>query len=126
MEFLADLVPAKEHHGHKSRLDEKGNYSFNGKRGTKNVTHEPGIVAEVGTELKFQNDTGGDTDREVDAEKLHPEFRGVLPELVLLNDINCLHHGHHNRQAESKRNEHPMVAGCKGELRPRPVNKCCF
>ena len=51
--------------------------------GLRNISHKPGIVTPVGSELKFQNQTGGDTYGEIDSKQFHPKlgcvFQNSLP-----------------------------------------------
>ena len=120
--FLAHLVPSEEHDGEERGFHEEGQYALNGQRGTENVAHEPRIVAPVGSEFKFQDDTRSDTYGKVDGEQFHPELGRTFPELVFLNYIKGFHGCHDDRQSQGERNEDPMVTGRKCELRPRPID----
>ena len=120
VEFLAHLVPTEEHHREESSLHEECEDTLDGKRGTEHVTYEPGIIAPVSTELKLEDEAGGDADGEVDGKQLHPELRRLFPEFVFFDEIKGLHHSHHQCQAEGQRHEQPMV-GCRhGELDAGP------
>ena len=119
---LAHLVPPKEHDCEEGRLHEKGQNPLDGKRRTENVAHKPRIIAPVGSELEFQNDTSGDTYRKINGEELHPELGRTLPELVFLDDIEGFHGSHNHRQPQRKRDENPMVTSGKSKLRSRPVD----
>ena len=68
VESLADLVPSEVHHCDEGGFDEEGDDSLDGERRSENVSNEPGIIAPVGSEFKFQDETCGNTYREVDAE----------------------------------------------------------
>ena len=118
VEFLAYLIPAEEHHRKESRFHEKGEDAFDGERSSEDVTHEPGVVAPVGAELEFEDDTCSYADSEVDGEKLHPELGGLFPELVFFHDINSLHYGHYDGESQSERDENPMISSGESKLRP--------
>ena len=74
MKLLAHLIPSEEHHCEECRFHEESEDAFDGERSAEDVTHEPGVVAPVGAELEFKDDTRSDADSEVDGEKLHPEL----------------------------------------------------
>lgn len=118
MEAFTDSSPAEEHHRDEGGLDEEGKDSLDGERRSEYVADEPRLVAEVGPELELKDDSCRDADGEVDTEYLHPELRGVFPEVHLADDVERLHNGHYHRQSEGQRDEDPVIAGSQGELRP--------
>jgi len=105
VESLADPSPAEQHHSDEGCLDEEGEDAFDGKRRSEYVADEPGIVAEVCSELKLKDDSGRDTQSEVDSEYLHPEPGGVFPEIHLADDVDSLHDGHYHRESQCERDE---------------------
>ena len=121
VEAFADFTPAEEHEGDESRFHEEGQDAFDGQRGAENVAHKPGIVAPVGAEFKFENDTRCHSDGEIDAKEFLPELGGFLPEFVAGAIVTSFHNGHHERQSESEGDEEPMIACGKRELRSRPA-----
>ena len=82
VEALADLVPAKEHDGNEGRFHEEGHDALDGERSVEDVAHEVGVVAPVGAELKFEDDTCGNAHSEVNAKELLPKLCAVAPESV--------------------------------------------
>ena len=68
MKFLAYFIPAKKHNGDKGLLKEKSHDAFDGERCSKNITHEPGIIWPVGSKFKFENDSGSNTNGEINPE----------------------------------------------------------
>ena len=125
METGANLLPTEEHHGDKGRLHKEGEDAFDGEWGTEDVPYKPAVIAPVGTELKLQDDAGGDTNGKVNSKDGHPELGRREPLLVARAVIQSLHDGYNHAQTKSERHEEPMVDGCEGKLRSRPVDKCC-
>ena len=56
------------------------------------------------------------------AEKAHPELCGLQPRLRSCAHIRSLHHSDYHRQPQRKRDEEPVIDGCKGELPTRPIH----
>ena len=121
VEAFADFAPAEEHEGDEGRFHEEGQDAFDGQRGAENVADKPGIVAPVGAEFKFENDTRCHSDGEIDAKEFLPELGGFLPEFVAGAIVTSFHNGHHERQSEGEGDEEPMIACGKRELRSRPA-----
>ena len=105
VESRRHLLPAEKHHRHEGRLHEEGDDTLNGKRRTKDIAHKPGIVAPVGSELKFEDDAGGHTHGKIDAEEFLPEHRRVFPETFACTIIAGFHNAHDEGKSQRERDE---------------------
>ena len=105
MRTSADLVPAKEHDGDKRGFHKECQNTFDCQRSAEDIAYEPTVVRPVRTELKFQDQTGSDSNRKIDTEEFHPEFGCFFPKLFSGTVVDRFHHGHHNSQPEGERNE---------------------
>ena len=123
MKAFAYLVPAKEHDCDECSLHEERQDAFDGQRRPEDIAHEPRVIAPVGPELEFQNQTGSHAYREIDPEDLHPELGGLFPKGIACLYIDCLHDAHDHGKTQCQGNKEPMVHGRHRELRPRPVNQ---
>ena len=134
-EFITTMYLRSRKRGnilHSSFYDhEEGDNAFDGERCAEDVTHEPGVVGPVRAELELQDDTRGDTHREVDAEELLPKLRGIASEVDVGSDVNLaliegqlcliilgLDDAHDDSQPERQGHEEPMVDCREGKLRP--------
>lgn len=90
--------------------------------GAEHVAHEPGVVAPVGAEFKFQDDACGNAHGEVDAKEFLPETGYVFPERLVGTVVTCFGDSHDYCQSQGEWHEQPMVDGRECELRPRPVD----
>ena len=123
VEAFAHLLPTEEHDGDEGRFHEEGHDALDGQGRSEDVAYEPTVVRPVGAKLELQDQAGSDTDREVHAEKFHPELGGLLPGLVARPVIDCFHNGLDHAQAQCQWHEEPMIHGRESELRPRPINE---
>ena len=98
MGFLVYFFPSEEHHSKEGGFHEEGQDAFDGQRCAEDVAHEPGIVAPVGAEFEFQDDTRSNAHGKIDSEKFHPELGSPFPELVFLEYIKGFHGCHDNGQ----------------------------
>ena len=121
MEALANLAPSEEHERDEGGFHEEGEDAFDGKGSTEDVTHKPRVVTPVGTKLKFEDNTRGNTDSEVDTEELLPKLGSCFPELITCAVINGFHNRHHECKSERKWDKQPVIACREGKLGARPV-----
>ena len=91
MKLLAHFIPAKEHDSNKSCFHKKSDNTFNSQRSSKYISYKPRVIAPVGTELKFQNQSGGNSHGKVYSEQLHPELSRPLPKFISGNIIKRFH-----------------------------------
>ena len=105
METLTHAIPAEEHHSHESSLHKESEDTLDGERSSEDIADEPGIIRPIRAELKFEDEAGGDTDGEIDAEDRHPELGDTLPRLLLSADIDTLHNGYDKSQTDGERYE---------------------
>ena len=123
VESLAYPVPTEKHYSNKGTFHKESHYSFNGKRSSENVSYKPRVITPVGSEFKFQNNSGGNTNGKVDPEKLHPKFGDLFPFFVLCLHINGFHNGNHKCSSQCKRNKKPVVHCCKSKLCSGPIDE---
>ena len=121
MESTAHLVPAKEHDGYKGALHKEGQDALDGEWSAEDVAYEPGVVAPVGTKLKFQDDACGYAHGKVDAEEFLPEASHFLPESFACAIIASFGNAHDERQSQGEWNKQPVIDGSECELCPRPI-----
>ena len=122
MESGRHLLPSEIHHRHEGRLHEECHNALDGEGGAEDITHEPRVVAPVGTELKFQDDARGNAHGKVHPEEFLPEFCHVFPEHLFRAVVASLEDAHDEGQSQREGDEQPMVDGSERKLRPRPVN----
>ena len=118
MLYLAQPLPAEEHHADQRCLEEEGHQALNSQRRTENIADIMGVIGPVHSELEFHGNPGRDTDREVDAEQQTPEFGHVAPDRTIGHHIDRLHHGDDDRQAEGNRHKQEVIHGRQRELQP--------
>ena len=124
VEAFADFAPTEEHQRDESGLHEESEDAFDGERCSKDVTHKPRVVAPVGAKFKFEDNTCGNTNGEVDAEEFLPELSSCFPELITGAVINSFHNRHHECKSEGEGNKQPVIACREGKLGARPVEDC--
>ena len=120
MEALGNLVPSEEHNCKECRLHEEGQDSLYGQRSSEHISDEPGIIAPVGSELELKDNAGGDTNGEIDSEQFHPEACSLLPEFIFPDDIDGLHHCHHQSESQGQGDEQPVICRRHRKLDSRP------
>ncbi len=114
----AQLLPAKMPYGKKGGFHEEGNGGLYGQQGPEDIAHVFGVARPVGAKLKFQGDACDNAQREIDEEKLSPEFCVFKPDFVMRPDVFCLHPGNEKRQSQSERNEDKMEKDSYSKLQP--------
>ena len=117
VEPFAHFVPSEEHDGEECGLHKKGHDTFYGKRGTENIAHKPTVIRPVGAELKFEDDTRGNANGEIDSEEFHPKFGDVFPLGFPRTVIDGFHNAYDNGKTERQRYEEPVIHGSESKLR---------
>ena len=122
MESGGNLLPAKEHDGYESRFHKESQEALNGQRSAENIAHKPWIIAPVRSKFELKDDASSNTHCEVNTEKQLPELGSGLPKLFARAVIARLHDAHDEGKSQCQRHEQPVIDGCQGELRTRPVD----
>ena len=112
----AQAIPAEEEQPDKGRLEEERHQAFDRQRGAKDVAHVVAVVGPVGAELELHGQPGGDTEGEIDTEQLAPELGHVLVDLLAGHDVDRLHDGQQEGQAQGQRHEKKVIHRRHGEL----------
>ena len=99
VETFAYLVPTEEHHSNERGFHKECQNTFDSKRRTEDVAHEPTVITPVRTEFKLQNQSRCHTYGKVDAEEFHPELGSMFPELVTRTVVHRFHDAHNYRQS---------------------------
>ena len=117
VEPFAHLVPSEEHDGEEGRFHKKGHDALYGEGGSEYVAYKPAVIRPVGAELKFEDDTRGHADGEIDTEEFHPKFGDVFPLGFSRTVIDGFHDTYDNGKAERQRYEEPVIHGGESKLR---------
>ena len=83
VETRADLVPAEEQDGEEAGLEEEREDALGGERAAEDVADVARVGGPVGAKLKFEDEAGGDAEREGEGKDLRPEARHLVVNGVL-------------------------------------------
>ncbi len=106
---FGQALPAEDHHADHGGFHEEGHQSFNGQRRTEDVADETGIKRPVGAELELHGQAGGHAQGEVDKKQLAPELGHVAVDRFAGGDVNRLHGGDHEADAQGEGDEKEVV-----------------
>ncbi len=115
-------VPAEEEESDEGGFEEERHQPFDRQRRAEYVADVMRVIGPVGAELELHGDAGGDAHGEIDAEQRAPEPRHRPPDPPPGHDIDALHDGEEQRQAEGQRDEEEMIERGDGELQPRQLH----
>src|SRR5574344_376379 len=126
MKFFANLIPAEIHYGKKGTLHEECENTLNSKRGAKNIPYKPRIVAPIGAELKFEDNTGCNSDSKINGKNCTPETGHASPEESFSRELRtimfcktiilCLHESNDEPQTKCKRHKNPVKHSSQRKL----------
>ena len=98
METFAYLIPTEEHHSNERGFHKECQNTFDGKRRTEDVAHEPAVITPVRTNSNSRISPVA-TPGKVDAESFIQNLAVYVPELVTRTVIHRFHDAHNYRQS---------------------------
>ena len=116
-------VPTEEEEADECRLEKERHQPFDRERGSEDISHVMGVVGPVHAELEFHGDAGRDTEREIDAEQQAPKLRHLAPNGPPGHDVDGLHHGDENGEAEREGDEQKVIHRRERELQSRKLDQ---
>ena len=119
MRFRSNLVPAKQQHGEKARLEKKREDTLGRERAAEDVADIARIGGPVGPELELHYDAGRHADGEGQREHLRPETRHLVVQRVFRLQPQPLHDHQQHAEPDAQRREEIMKRDCEGELQAR-------
>ena len=118
VDTLAHAFPAEGPDREEGGFQEEGRRGLNRQQRTEDVAHVFRVARPVGPELKFQGDAGHDAEDEVDQEQLSPKFGHPFVHFIARTDVERLHDGEKDHEAEGQRDKDEVEKDGHGELEP--------